>query len=155
MMIDFAFMEKVKQKVFTSILSEMNTKDKQKSLSKHIMWSEPKTTVFSLLLNKIKQLEPKLLDILQRPTDLNSEIAGPRSDPLRNAYLNEINHIVNKYFLAFPDPLTTLVGINLFFPTKNPEYNNPSGGVWESQGISQVGEISKQNVKKVAQNYLS
>lgn len=54
MMIDFNFLEKVKQKVFAQILSEMNSKEKQKSLSKHIIWTEPKYNVFYMLTNKIK-----------------------------------------------------------------------------------------------------
>lgn len=120
MMVDRNFFDKLKSDILEEIKIEMSTKEKQKGLSRHILWTEPKNTVFNDLVSVVNSNDVKR--ILESPDNFETEIAT----------------ITHKYFLAFPDPEDTLIGLNLFYINKQVYQNK-----------------NKDNVKKVAQNYMS
>lgn len=50
MILDANYFDNIKKEVLAHITDQMSTKEKQKMLSKHIIWTEPKSNAHSRLL---------------------------------------------------------------------------------------------------------
>jgi hypothetical protein len=72
MMLDKNFLEQMKAKTLDTIQSEMSTKEKQKGLAKHIIWTEPMNDTMNDLSQNVSF--PEVKRILDNPINFENDI---------------------------------------------------------------------------------
>lgn len=101
MITDQGWLNKIQRQTLNHVAAEMSTKEKQKGLSRLILWTEPKSSVFTDLIDTLNFKDIKLM------------FDNPQH------FINNIGTLTQKYFLAFPDLQETLVGLNLYYINKH------------------------------------